>query len=194
MLYLIRHGQTALNSAFALQGRSDTPLNETGTAQAEAAGLWFRERGIRFDRVYSSPLERAVQTARLAAGTQVPLETDPRLIEMDYGPYEGVSLQALPPELVTFFSDLVHNPAPEGMEPLPDVVARLGAFLEELRPAAETQTILVSTHAIALKGALEYLTPESRGSFWSKNIGNCAIYQAEVRGGVYGVPIDASAC
>ena len=186
-IYLLRHGQTALNSAMALQGRSDHPLNETGMAQAAEAGAWFRKQGIRFDRVYASPLRRAIQTAEAAAG-ECSIRVEPRLIEMDYGPYEGADLTALPPELTAFFRDLVHQRAPEGMEPLDQVVARLGAFLEELRREAPEGTILISTHAIAMKGALEYLTPDSRGGYWAKHIGNCAVYRTDLENGEYTIP------
>ena len=103
-----------------------------------------------------------------------------RLIEMDYGPYEGMDLAQPAPEAMAFFQDFVHKPAPEGMEALSAVVARLATFLEEIREEAVLQNILLSTHAIAMKGALEYLTPTSGGSYWSKYIGNCAVYTAEV--------------
>ena len=143
---------------------------------------------MRFDAVYTSPLRRAVQTAALIAGETVPLRVDERLIEMDYGPYEGMDLRAPAPEVLAFFRDFVNVPAPAGMEKLSAVTARLGAFLEQLRPEAEERDILVSTHAIALKGALEYLTPASRGSYWAKNIGNCAVYRTAPTAGGYRVP------
>lgn len=188
MIYLVRHGQTLQNRAGLLQGRSDFPLNEQGEAQARRVGAYFRERGVSFDAVYSSPLCRARQTAALIAGEQIPVRVDERLIEMDYGPYEGMDLHEPAPEVLAFFMDCVNVPAPAGMEPLPDVTARLGAFLEELRPEAEGRNILISTHAIALKGALEYLTPESRGSYWAKSIANCAVYVTEPEHGGYRVP------
>ena len=185
MIYVIRHGQTAGNRAHALQGRSDQPLNDTGVAQARAAAERLSERGVSFSRVFSSPLRRAIQTAQIMA-PGVPVTVDERLIEMDYGPYEGIDLNVLPPELRTFLSDFVHNPAPEGMEQLPSVVERTGAFIEEI--AALDGDTLVSTHAIAMKGILEYLTPDSHGSYWSKYLGNCAVYAVEVNGGALGVP------
>ena len=121
------------------------------------------------------------------AGRQL---VDERLIEMDYGPYEGMDLNDPAPEVLEFFRDFVHNPEPEGMEPLRDIIARLGSFLEEIRPEAERGNILVSTHAIAMKGALEYLTPDSHGSCWSKYIGNCAVYSAEIiPGSGWNVPV-----
>ena len=185
MLYIIRHGQTKQNREKRLQGRSDLPLDETGEAQAVALGALFREKGIAFDRVISSPLCRAVQTARLAAGENVPLVTDDRLIEMDYGPYEGMDLKNPAPEVLEFFRDFVHNAAPPGMEPLPEIVRRLGSLLEELAEESETSTILLSTHAIAMKGALEYLDPSSGGAWWSRPIGNCAVFFTERANGAY---------
>lgn len=185
MIYIIRHGQTEMNSRRVLQGRSDFALNETGLAQAREAAE--RLRGVRFDRVYSSPLLRAVQTAeQIVPGAEIVL--DERLIEMDYGPYEGADLYHLPPEILTFFSDFVHNPAPDGMEQLGAVVARVGAFLDELRGSEEN--ILISTHAIAMKGILEYLTPESNGAYWSKFIGNCAVYISQNQDGTFSVPTE----
>ena len=195
MIYIIRHGQTEKNKANLLQGRSEHPLNETGIRQAQEAGEWFAEHGIIFDAVYSSPLERAKDTGRIAAGKGNNFwpHIDERLIEMEYGPYEGVDLRTPPPEIIMFFSDFVHNPAPEGMEQLPEVTARVCAFLEEIRERAEAEDILVSTHAIAMKGALEYLTPGSNGAYWSKYIGNCAVYAVPVKDGKFGVPYEIRA-
>lgn len=66
----------------------------------------------------------------------------------------------------------MHNPAPEGMEQLHEVVRRTGSFMESIKGAVGGKNILISTHAIAMKGILEYLTPESKGSYWSKYIGH----------------------
>ena len=190
MIYIMRHGQTGMNKIKALQGRSDLPLTEIGVEQAEAAGAWFRGQGVSFSKVYSSPLNRAIHTAKLAAGEEVEVITDDRLIEMDYGPYEGTDLKNPPPEIITFFSDFVHNPAPEGMEQLSEVVKRAGDFMEELRRERLGGDILISTHAILMKGILEYLTPESGGSYWSKYIANCSVYATEFTEDGYTVPVE----
>lgn len=52
----------------------------------------------------------------------------------------------------------------------------------------EYGNILISTHAIAMKGILEYLTPDSKGAYWSKFIGNCAVYAVECTDGKIGIP------
>lgn len=189
MLYIIRHGETANNRKKLLQGRSNMPLNESGLAQAVNAGELFASRGISFDKVYSSPLIRAVQTAEaIAPGADV--ITDERLIEMDYGPYEGMDLTAPAPEVIAFFMDFAGTPAPDGMEQLSSVVSRLGEFIEEIKDEALSGNVLISTHAIAMKGALEYLTPESKGGYWSTYIGNCSVYMSDTSGGSYGVPYE----
>ena len=189
MIYIIRHGQTEKNRANVLQGRSDIPLNDSGRQQAEEVKNQFIKAGIHFDLVYTSPLIRAVQTAAIIA-EGIPQVKDERLIEMDYGPYEGMDLANPAPEVLEFFRDFVHNPAPNGMEPLQAIVVRLGSFLEEIREEAAEKNILISTHAIAMKGALEYLTSDSGGSYWSKFIGNCAVYTSEITTeGSWGIPV-----
>ena len=85
-------------------------------------------------------------------------------------------------------NDFVHHPAPEGMEPLAKVVDRLEEFLEMIRSEGECSHILIYTLAIAMKGALEYLTPEACGSFWGKYIPNCALFAFEYKDGAYSNP------
>lgn len=185
MIYIIRHGQTAMNKSQVLQGRSDHPLNETGIEQAREAAAQLAKSGVSFSHVFASPLQRAVQTAQLIA-PDAEITLDERLIEMDYGPYEGMDLKEPAPEIITFFRDFANNPAPEGMEQLSEVVARTGAFMDGLRDLPGD--ILISTHAIAMKGILEYLTPDSAGSYWSKYIGNCAVYVTENSADGFSVP------
>ncbi|MCR5845998.1 MAG: histidine phosphatase family protein [bacterium] len=186
-VYIVRHGETEKNKEKVLQGRSNSPLNDAGRAQSRKVRDWFAEQGILFDKVYSSPLSRAMETARIIAGDSADLISDDRLLEMDYGPYEGSSLTDPLPEIVEFFSDFVNNPAPEGMESLSEIVARLGNFMMEIANDGE-ECVLVATHAIAMKGAIEYLTPDSKGKYWSTYFPNCVVYETEFAGGGYSVP------
>ena len=231
MIYIIRHGQTDQNVAHRIQGQADFPLNGAGEQQAQEAAALLRARGVKFDRVYSSPLTRATKTAEIVAGCEASeVKYDDRLKEMDMGSYEGADLNNLPPEVLEFFKDFAHTPAPGGMEQLGDLVARIGGFLEDLKaelqvtadPAAknlgteaseagseasetETETsenaaiadeikdasqinVLISTHAIAMKAALEYLTPGADGYYWSKFVKNCGVYAFELRDGAFTVP------
>ena len=179
MIYIVRHGQTAKNKAKVLQGRSDLPLNEAGRLQAKELREKLDAEGIRFDKVYTSPLIRAIETASILAD-ETPQVIDDRLIELDYGPYEGMDLTNPAPEIAYFFKDFVHNPAPQGVEPLSHVLERITAFMEELRVEAAEKTILISTHAIAMKGVLEALDPTAQGKYWSLFVSNCATFTSDI--------------
>ena len=184
-IYIIRHGKTELNKANVLQGRSNYPLNDEGIKQAQNAADMLKD--IQFDYVFSSPLIRAVQTAEIVVPNKRITLYD-RLIEMDYGRHEGTDLKNMPEEIRVFFSDFVHNPAPESMEQLSEVLKRTGEFLDDIKSISGN--ILISTHAIAMKGILENLTPDSQGGYWSKYIGNCALYVADNQDGHIGIPTE----
>lgn len=83
---LVRHGETAWSLSGRHTGRTDIPLTEDGERSARQLGDRLQRR--RFVSVLSSPLQRARRTAELA-GFGAQLETDPDLMEWDYGTYEG---------------------------------------------------------------------------------------------------------
>lgn len=86
-VYLLRHGQTQWNAdGNRYCGRTDIPLTDVGVRQAGSVNGQLR--GIVFDAVYSSPLERAFMTARIASGREDVI-VDERLIEVDFGGWEG---------------------------------------------------------------------------------------------------------
>ena len=90
-LVLVRHGETEWNRIGRVQGRTDIPLNDTGRAQALAAGQ--RLRGQHLDAIVASPLARAADTARIIAaevGLAEPELVDD-LVERDYGRAEGMT-------------------------------------------------------------------------------------------------------
>ena len=185
-IYLLRHGRTRMNTRGVLQGRGiDPPLDAEGEAQAARVHAWLCRAGITFDEALSSPLLRARQTAAIALGlpdTEASaLRSDDRLLEMDYGPYEGYDIHAHDPAVEAFFQDFEHVPPPAGMEGLDHVQARAASFLRDIarRPAdGRSQRILVTCHAIILKGFLEELDPSSQGAWWGRFVGNCWLFRA----------------
>ena len=87
---LLRHGQTDWNIDFRLQGIADIPLNATGVAQAEVAGLLID--GDDWDVLLTSPLSRAKATAEIvakSAGFDL-IHTEPLLLERSFGEAEGL--------------------------------------------------------------------------------------------------------
>ena len=86
-VYLARHGETAWSLSGQHTGRTDLPLTEHGERNARALGR--RLRGLRFAKVFTSPLKRTARTCELA-GFGGAAEIDPTLVEWDYGQYEGL--------------------------------------------------------------------------------------------------------
>jgi len=89
---LVRHGETDWNLSRRIQGgNSDTPLNQRGRQQAE--GLALRLKQEKIQAIYSSPLQRARDTAQaIARYHQLPVEIEPSLKEIEVGELEGVSI------------------------------------------------------------------------------------------------------
>jgi len=91
VLYLIRHGQTAWNVEEVFRGRADVPLDERGRAQARATASVLASQPLA--AVYSSPLQRAVLTARpIAEARGLAVEVDERLTDLDFGEWQGKTL------------------------------------------------------------------------------------------------------
>ena len=89
-LVLIRHGETVWNSERRMQGQRNSALSTLGRAQARA--LAKRLQGESFDVLYSSDLDRALETARaIAAATGQEIRIEPRLRERCFGIFEGLT-------------------------------------------------------------------------------------------------------
>ena len=86
-IYLVRHGETAWSLSGQHTGRTDISLTEKG--EQEAHTLADRLHHVSFNRVFTSPLQRARRSAELAALNR-PAEIDPDLAEWDYGDYDGL--------------------------------------------------------------------------------------------------------
>ncbi len=88
-LLLIRHGETALNAESRFRGRFDVDLNDRGRQQAEALARGL-PRSFPIGHIYSSPLKRCLETARpLATKLGLTVMAEPRLIDLDYGEWQG---------------------------------------------------------------------------------------------------------
>lgn len=93
-ILIIRHGQTEWNAGKRLQGHSDIPLNKQGMEQALALAQTLRDE--RLDAIFSSDLQRALQTAReIAKWHNLPVQIDPLFRERSYGAFEGLSREEI---------------------------------------------------------------------------------------------------
>lgn len=139
MIYIVRHGQTDWNLEGRTQGHSDIPLNQTGINQANI--IKEKLKDIKFDKVFSSPLKRAYETATLI--TNNPIIKDNRLIERFGGELEGKLSKDNP-------KDIRYNDPNEnryGIENILDFRKRIFDFFDEITTKYQDENILVVTHA-----------------------------------------------
>ena len=188
-IYLMRHGETDWNRELRLQGQQDVPLNDAGRAQAVEAGQRLRRAGLRFDRVISSSLCRASETAMLAAGLPAEaIETDRRIIEMGFGPYDGTPYGLLEGSIWDFLRDPAHHPRPAGMETEEEMLARFGDFLRSLQADPRDETLLIVTHGVAIRTLLFLIDPTLGEAAWSLPIENCVFYRTTLDNGTFSKP------
>ena len=185
-LYIIRHGQTDWNRARRIQGRADIPLNDWGRRVAKLTGEGLKD--VTFDIAFTSPLTRARETAELVLnGREIPIIDDDRLIELNFGPYEGESFEMDDENLQNFFSKPEVYYCVQGSESIESLVERTGNFLSELYKKTEYQdsTILISTHGAALCSLLCNVKKWEKKYFWKSGLHkNCGFSIVEVTDGV----------
>lgn len=147
-VYLLRHGETAWNAdGNRYCGRTDLPLTDTGIHQAKMVSDQLK--GMHFDAVFSSPLQRALQTAQIASGGKQVI-TDPRLIEIDFGMWEGKTKEQFIGENKSLWANWMNDPenSPAGGigETAGSVVERVNEFYEDLRKKYPSGKVLVAGH------------------------------------------------
>lgn len=167
-LYLVRHTRPDVPEGLCY-GRTDVPLDEADLARGIERIAQHLPRGLPF---HSSPSSRCtrLQTA-LANGTDgMALAPDPRLMELDFGAWEGQLWNALPRHETERWTRDIVDEAPPGGERLRDMVERVEAFATDLRRSAAEQgagRIGIVGHAGSLKVLLLAalgLPPSSYGS------------------------------
>lgn len=144
---LVRHGETAWSASGQHTGRTDIPLSEEGERKARA--LRERFKGVEFDRVFSSPLQRAARTCALA-GFGAAAKADPDLLEWDYGDYEGRKTSEILAERPGW--RLFRDGCPHGEQPA-DVGARADRVIARLREKDDRAIVFSSGHILRVLAA-----------------------------------------
>ncbi len=199
----MRHGTTEWNSEHKIQGRTDIMLDSLGREMARQTGEKLREMGIIFDRVYSSPLKRAYETARLIVNPEYRQDpesteieksdkiiTDKRLRELSFGRQEGQHVESMMLDITVPFRYFKSDPDKydeltihdSDTESLSTLCERAAEFLKENiestgENAADEERVLISGHG-ALNKALLMNIRRMPGmhSFWGDGLQpNCGI-------------------
>ncbi|MEO7122071.1 MAG: histidine phosphatase family protein [Lacisediminihabitans sp.] len=154
-VYLVRHGQTALNAEGRLRGLANPPLDEIGLAEAHAVADVLAAKAPA--RVVSSPLMRAARTAGIIAETAgVSHSVDERFNDRDYGPQTG-NVKA---EVIAQWGTVDDAP---GVEPLADVLARARPALDALLDGPDGDPVVVVTHDAVIRPLIAALDPAQTG-------------------------------
>lgn len=207
--YIVRHGQTLLNSLDRAQGWADSPLTDAG--KQTAVELGHKLKSIDFDAVYTSDMLRTIQTAELImeAGEKkgMPIEKDARLREWCLGNMEaennavfikkvadwlgGASFAELNKRLPDV-ADAIYEHDTTGMaEPFQTIEERLkAAFMDmaQRHGVRENSNILVVTHAFAIKTIFHLFAPEQLSK--AGKVENATVSRLISDGGVFSLEPD----
>ena len=144
---LVRHGETQWSASGQHTGRTDIPLTEEG--ERKARGLKAHLKGVTFDRVFTSPLQRARRTCELA-GFGERAKADPDVLEWNYGDYEGRKTSEILSERPGWL--LFRDGCPNGEQPA-DVGARADRVIARLRAADDRAIVFSSGHILRVMAA-----------------------------------------
>lgn len=156
-IFLVRHGQTVMNTQVRFRGRRDVPLNDVGRSEAIAAGLALGNEGI--TAVYSSPLGRAreVGTAIATASGVPSVQDHADLVNVEYGEWEGLTSQECAerdPDAWSLYNDEPEKAACPGGEALADAGDRIVRALREIGARHPGESVAAVAHGIMLRLAV----------------------------------------
>lgn len=178
VIYVARHGQTEMNRRDVVSGVTDVELTPTGVEQAELLAARLKEVREPIGRIIASPLRRAQHTAQIvSAAVGVPVETDERLREQDYGIYEGKS---------RFADGFLENKRqftvcyPDG-ESMFFVCQRVYNFLDEAIQTYAPENILLVAHGGVVRVIRTYFRDMTNDEYFGYNAENASfeVYRVE---------------
>lgn len=180
-IYIVRHGETVWNAQKLLQGSTDIELNEKGRALAGETGRNLE--AVHFDKIYSSPLLRAYETACLIRGHRnIPIIRDERLRELCFGVNEGKNFSELLKDESDPFHYFFDRPdlyrAPEKGETLEQICERAAEFMKEVvePQTKDLERIMIVAHGAINKALMCHVKQHGIERYWSGGLQkNCNV-------------------
>jgi broad specificity phosphatase PhoE len=182
-LFLLRHAETDWNRERRYQGWTDTPLSDTGRAQARAAARALAATPL--EAVYASPLRRARDTAAAVAEAHgLPVREAAAFKEMGFGRWEGLTVDEVRAQDGDRYREWLEAPhltgPPEG-EPLEGVRRRTLAGLAELQAAHGEDTVCLVAHGITARILILEALGLPLDRIWSLHVSSAGISELEFR-------------
>jgi broad specificity phosphatase PhoE len=186
-VYLVRHGETAWNKEEIFRGRTDISLNEIGFREAELVGDYLKGKDIHV--IYSSPLLRAMETARrIAQVFNVKVQPLEGIIDMSFGKWEGLPLkevQIRDGELYRQWREEPHLVTLPGGESLDEVRVRAMAALENVIQYHKGINIVLVSHRVINKVIICGILGIDNSHFWQIGQDTAAVNLIQYREGKY---------
>ena len=184
--YFLRHPETIANKKGLIYGWNDYDYTEKGHEMLTA--MPDKIAGLRFDKIYASPLGRASRLAKaIAAKREMPVIFEDRIKEMNFGILEGKDFfeakQTHADIMDKLFTDYDEFQVPEG-ESSRMVMDRAASFLDGVKE--EDSSCLVVTHAMFIHAAMSHLLEFDPQIMWRFRIDPCTVVCVDYREG-YGV-------
>lgn len=182
-LWLVRHGQTDWNLEGRYQGQTDLPLNANGLLQAREVARFFT--GKKIAAIYSSDLQRALQTANaIASLTGVPVQVDQRLREINQGELEGQLYSVIKvkyPELILMRGRDPLHARPPGGETVWEVAQRVYQAIDEISARHAGDEVVIVSHGLSLATILVHSAGVPLGNAFKYIPDNAAPLKVEWR-------------
>ncbi|MGL4642394.1 MAG: histidine phosphatase family protein [Cetobacterium sp.] len=168
-IYFVRHGETIWNTLKIFQGRSNSPLTELGIEQAKKLSVFLKD--IEFNKVYSSPQERAMQTTKLILGDRnIDIVSIDEFQEINMGKVEGIPREDFeknyPIEYHNFWNNAIdYNPSAYEGESYQEILERVQIGLNKLINENSSGNILVISHGVTLKAIFNIINEKGIDEF-----------------------------
>ncbi len=188
-IYIVRHGETLWNIDQRFQGSTDIELSDEGRRLARICGENLRD--THFDRVFSSPLCRARETARLfMGGRDIEIEVDERLRELNFGDCEGRIHKDLVSDPTLTFKYFFTQPelyVPDAKgEEIEHMMARAKSFMTEVIEPLNLERVMIVGHGALNKGIMCHVKNHGKEKLWTGGLQkNCNVIILNYQDGKY---------
>lgn len=181
-LYFMRHGETVWNTERRYQGMTDIELSEEGLRQAECAAKRFKN--IKIDKIYASPLKRAMKTAeKIAAEKGLEIISEDDFREIHFGEWEGKTVPELTEKYGESYTNFIREPHKYGFPgegSVENVINRIKPGIDRIIAEDEGNVLIVS-HGGIIRLMIMYIMGLDSSWFTKMWINNTGVSIVEIK-------------